>query len=47
MFVGDFNPKLESFGCAQKNSSGTVLKNIQNTLKGGGVPSELSLRDNF
>ena len=30
MFVGDFNSKLESFGCAQKN--GPVLKNIQNKL---------------
>ena len=29
MFVGDFNSKLESFGCAKKNASGPVLKNIQ------------------
>ena len=32
MFVGDFNSKLESFGGAQKNSSGSMLKNIQNKL---------------
>ena len=32
MFVGDFNSKLEAFGCAKKNSSGPVLKNIQNHL---------------
>ena len=32
MFIGDFNSKLESFGCAQKNSSGPMLKNIQNKL---------------
>ena len=29
MFVGDFNSKLESFGCAKKN---TMLKTIQNKL---------------
>ena len=29
MFVGDFNSKLESFGCAKKNASDPVLKNIQ------------------
>ena len=29
MFVGDFNSKLESFGCAKKNTSGPMLKNIQ------------------
>ena len=29
MFVGDFNSKLEAFGCAKKNSSGPMLKNIQ------------------
>ena len=29
MFVGDFNSKLETFGCAKKNSSGPMLKNIQ------------------
>ena len=28
MFVGDFNSKLESFGCAHRNPSGPVLKNI-------------------
>ena len=28
MFVGDFNSKLESFRCTQKNSSGPLLKNI-------------------
>ena len=28
IFVGDFNSKLESFGCAQKNPSGPMLKNI-------------------
>ena len=32
MFVGDFNLKLESFGCAKKNTSGPVLKNIQKQL---------------
>ena len=32
MFVGDFNSKLESFGCAKKNTSGPVLQNIQNQL---------------
>ena len=29
MFVGDFNSKLESFGCAKKSASGPMLKNIQ------------------
>ena len=33
MFVGDFNSKLEAFGCAKKNNSGPVLKNIQSHLK--------------
>ena len=33
MFVGDFNWKLvEAFGCAKKNSSGPMLKNIQSHL---------------
>ena len=32
MFVGDFNPKLESSGCAKKNTSGPMLKNIQKQL---------------
>ena len=32
MFVGDFNSKLESFGCAPENPSGPVLKNIQKQL---------------
>ena len=32
MFVGDFNSKLESFGCAKKNTSGPLLKTIQNKL---------------
>ena len=32
MFVGDFNSKLESFGCAQENTSGPMLKKIQNKL---------------
>ena len=32
MFVGDFNSKLESFGCAKKNTSGPMLKNIQKQL---------------
>ena len=32
MFVGDFNLKLEAFGCASKNTSGTMLKTIQNKL---------------
>ena len=29
MFVRDFNSKLGSFGCAKKNTSGPMLKNIQ------------------
>ena len=28
MFVGDFNSKLESSGCAKKNTSGPMLENI-------------------
>ena len=32
MFVGDFNSKLESFGCAKKNASGSMLKNVENNL---------------
>ena len=32
MFVGDFNSKLEAFGCANKNTSGPMLKTIQNQL---------------
>ena len=32
MFVGDFNLKLEAFGCASKNVSGPMLKTIQNKL---------------
>ena len=32
MFVGDFNSKLEAFGCAKKNSSGPMLKNIQSNV---------------
>ena len=32
MFVGDFNSKLAAFGCAKKNSSGPMLKNIQSHL---------------
>ena len=32
MFVGDFNSKLESFGCTKKNTSGPMLQNIQNQL---------------
>ena len=32
MFVEDFNSKLESFGCAKKNTSGPMLKTIQNKL---------------
>ena len=32
MFVGDFDSKLESFGCAKKNASGLILKNIQKQL---------------
>ena len=33
MFVGDFNSKLKSFGCAKKNTSCPMLKNIQKQLK--------------
>ena len=29
MFVGEFNSKLKSFGCAKKNTSGPALKNTQ------------------
>ena len=32
IFVGDFNSKLESFGCAKRNTSGPMLQNIQNQL---------------
>ena len=32
MFVGDFNSKLEPFGCAKKNASGPMLQNIQKQL---------------
>ena len=32
MFVGDFNFKLEAFGCAKKNIFGPALKNIQSHL---------------
>ena len=32
MFVGDFNSKLEAFGCASKNESGPILKTIQNKV---------------
>ena len=32
MFVGDFNTKLEAFGCAKKDTSGPMLKNIQSQL---------------
>ena len=32
MLVEDFNWKLESFGCAKKNTSGPMLQNIQNQL---------------
>ena len=30
--VGDFNSKLEAFGCGSKNTSGPMLKTIQNKL---------------
>ena len=32
MFVGDFNSKLEAFGCAKKNISGLMLITIQSRL---------------
>ena len=32
MFVGGFSSKLESIGCAKKNASGPMLRNIQNNL---------------
>ena len=32
MFVGDFNSKLEAFGCASKNDSGPMLQTMQNKL---------------
>ena len=34
MFVGDFNSKLEAFGCASKNDSGPVLKTIRESRPG-------------
>ena len=32
MFVGDFNSKLESFGCAKRNTTAPIPKNIQKQL---------------
>ena len=32
MFVGDFNSRLESFGCTRKNTSDLLLKNIRKQL---------------
>ena len=32
MFVSDFNSKLGAFGCAEKNTSGPMLKTIQSQL---------------
>ena len=32
MLVGDFNSKLQAFGCAKENVSGPMLKNIQSHL---------------
>ena len=32
MFIGEFNSKLESFGCTHKSPSGPMLKNIQKQL---------------
>ena len=32
MFVGDFNSKLEAFGCVSKYTSGPMLETIQNKL---------------
>ena len=32
MLVGDFDSKLESFGCAKKNASGPVLKQTPKQL---------------
>ena len=32
MFVGDFNSKLEAFGCAKKNTPDPMLKTIQNQI---------------
>ena len=32
MFASNFNSKLEAFGCAKKNNSGPMLKNIQSHL---------------
>ena len=32
MPVSNFNSKLEAFGCAKKNGSGTMLKNYQSHL---------------
>ena len=32
MFVGEFNSKLEAFSCVKKNTSGLMLKTIQNQL---------------
>ena len=32
MFVGDFSSKLQAFGCAKKNTSGPMHRNIQSQL---------------
>ena len=32
MFIGDFNSKLQSFGCTKKNVSGPMLQNSQKQL---------------
>ena len=32
MFIGDFNSKLEALGCAKKNISDPMLKNVQKYL---------------
>ena len=32
MFVGDFNSKLKSIGCAKKNASGPMLQKIKKQL---------------
>ena len=47
MFVGDFNSKLEAFGCASKNTSGPILKTIQNKLNLIYVNSDVKAFEEF
>ena len=47
MFVGDFNSKLEAFGCASKNTSGPILKTIQKKLNLIYVNSDVKAFEEF